>query len=522
MKFHGSVHQQSFLSRPFVYILLAALVQEVRGLVSLDIRSIVRSGETRFQSEKRFLTHGSRRSVALNGFKSYLQKTFQRRNSKSTLPGDNNGFDPEELDQPLTFHDDYPSSDEHVQGVIQSTEGLFTGSPTADHVENENGSLSRVEVTTEEASGATANSTMNGQDAIRAYPSSSTIVSKQVLYIEDAGASSSVDVLENRVTERYRPTDDETTKSLDKPLYTLTPVNRTLSDLEQEFRNMLETFSNYSQNDIRSLQEERVRVLFEGVAASAHEPAVYRAFEVLFEDLYPLRVAARVIYKKLCKLIEDSKLQRERDVSIVVEATGLNEAQVEACRLAFVTTGHKINRGAFFTTEQLISTGFLDEARSLVHPGPAELLMQELDQAENGQVSFTDLVIGLYDCVSQECSVERSCDTLLLLEGIMKSIADVASRAFDDVVDVKKVDHGRRYDEMLDSFREWRDMIPQGKGRRMDVIRGCFVGAENKEVVRALRICYVDYSGLRLAAEIIFKLVKSYMAGRKRALLKSK
>ena len=313
-------------------------------------------------------------------------------------------------------------------------------------------------------------------------------------------------------------------KQLEQPLYNLAPVNRTLTDLEFEFRNMLGTFSNLSQRDIMSLQDERVRMIFEGVASSAHEPAVYRAFEVLFEDLYPLRVAARVIYKKLCVLIEESRALREHEVETLVRATGIDRVEVEACRLAFVTAAFRINQGAFLTKAQVISAGLLEEIKQFVQPGPAELLMQEFDLAADGKITFVDFMLGLNRCVTQECSVERQCDTLLLLQTVMHSIEETTTTGpyFEEAVDAKKVDHGRRYDEMLDSFRDWQDLMPQGKGRRLDVVRGCFLGAENEKIVSALRICYCDYSGLRFAAEIIYKLVRSLMRSRKRVLQKEK
>ncbi|KAL7575906.1 hypothetical protein ACA910_000707 [Epithemia clementina (nom. ined.)] len=372
-----------------------------------------------------------------------------------------------------------------------------------------------------------ANFSENGSGTMESYASSTSSLTRPVLSresnlvvsLKDSESFSSVSVATRSGTKTLPTIDAKTAKKLNKPLYKVVPLNRTLTTLEQEFRNMLETFANYSHHDILSLQDERVRALFEGVAASAHEPAVYRAFEVLFEDLYPLRVAARVIYNKLSALIEESKKQREEDVCAVVEVTGLDHIQVEACRLAFVTSASKINGGPFLTKDQLILTGILDEAKALMHSGSAELLMQELDEADKGKISFTDLMIGLYDCAEQECSVERQCDTLLLLERIMRSIEDAAYRSLNyEAMDAKKLAYGRRYDEMLDAFRDWRDMAPQGEGRRMDVVRGCFVGAENEPVVRALRICYMDYAGLRLAAEIIFKLVNSLMSTRKRAM----
>ena len=77
---------------------------------------------------------------------------------------------------------------------------------------------------------------------------------------------------------------------------------RDLSKLEQEFRDMITCFSGYTEEDILSIPNPRLRALYDGVVASAYEPAVYRSFEVLFEDLGPLRVAGRMIFGKLKKI----------------------------------------------------------------------------------------------------------------------------------------------------------------------------------------------------------------------------
>mmetsp|Transcript_21318 Transcript_21318/g.59038 ORF Transcript_21318/g.59038 Transcript_21318/m.59038 type:complete len:547 (+) Transcript_21318:273-1913(+) len=314
-------------------------------------------------------------------------------------------------------------------------------------------------------------------------------------------------------------TTEQEQSTLEQPLYTLSPIppGTRLTPLEQEFRDILEIFANYTQRDILSLRDERVRALFQGVAASAHEPAVYRAFEVLFEDLYPLRVAARVIYKKLQQLMQDSQRQRQDQVDLVVNETGLDATEVEATWLLFVSIATKVNKDAFLTVDQLRAAGFFGEIEQTLHPESVQQLLKKLDETKYGRIRFTDFVIDLNQCVELECSLERSCDPLAVLQNILESLQSHEHDMDDAAADSdnpKKRQYAQRYDEMLASFCDWKDLVPEGRGRRLDVVRGCFVGAENEEVVRALRICYVDYSGLRMAAELIFKLVKTFMATR--------
>ena len=50
------------------------------------------------------------------------------------------------------------------------------------------------------------------------------------------------------------------------------------------------------------------------------------------------------------------------------------------------------------------------------------------------------------------------------------------------------------------------------QSRRLDILRGCFSGARDAKVVAALKIVYMDYTALRLAGDLIFKLM-SKIAG---------
>ena len=79
-------------------------------------------------------------------------------------------------------------------------------------------------------------------------------------------------------------------------------------------------------------------------------------------------------------------------------------------------------------------------------------------------------------------------------------------------LDEKRARYNARYDEMLKKFGEWKAFIPEdGEGRRLDILRGCFVGSENPKVVEALRIIYTDYTALRLSGNWIFNVVSTIM-----------
>jgi hypothetical protein len=320
--------------------------------------------------------------------------------------------------------------------------------------------------------------------------------------------------------------DESSTTASSTSLYSLPPVNRSsMTSLELEFRDMLEHFTNYTQHDILSLKDANMRTLIEGIAASAHDQAVYRAFEVLFEDLYPLRVAGRVIYTRLVDLMDKSNQERHAQVQAVVETTDMTYADVDAARLLFVTAASTLNHGPYITLEQLQTTGLVETARVVLVYKSADRLLKLMDPKETGRVQFTDFILGLQQAAQEQCAIEH-CNPIQTMHDIVTDLKDNPPNTYNVEVDVRRQRFIQRYDEMLQAFVQWQDLLPSEQpgstnsgmpSRRWDVIHGCFVGAANAKVVAALRVCYVEYSGLRLAAEIIFKLVSAFMSGRQRA-----
>jgi hypothetical protein len=306
--------------------------------------------------------------------------------------------------------------------------------------------------------------------------------------------------------------------------------SRALTPLEWEFRAMIEYFAKYSQADLLSIADPRKRMLFEGVAASAYSLPVYRAFEILFEDLLPLRLAGRLIYKKLKQFMADSLAQRNHEIELVVNRTGLvaDTRQIEEIRLMFVSTASNLNGDSWLTPSQLAETGIITAtATDVLGFDSAEQLLQQLDTKQSGRLTFLDLMAGLWDCANDVCGIEN-CNPQVVLHNLLVELNEhpPLPADFNARLDAKRRQYSQRYDEMVSSFIQWQGLLPPpppppvddvggGSGktesRRMEVVRGCFVGAENAKVVDALRIVYVDYAGLRVAGDIIFKLVSTLM-----------
>ena len=88
---------------------------------------------------------------------------------------------------------------------------------------------------------------------------------------------------------------------------------------------------------------------------------------------------------------------------------------------------------------------------------------------------------------------------------------DLEEPSMAALTEPKREKYNRRYDKMIEKFNEWKDFIPDGEGRRLDILRGCFVGSENPAVVEALRVIYTDHTALRLSGDWIFKVVSAIM-----------
>jgi hypothetical protein len=102
------------------------------------------------------------------------------------------------------------------------------------------------------------------------------------------------------------------------PLY-VTQVARpttTVDAVETSFRRMVRRFQNYSDADIGSLASERLRLLLlGGREALLTEPAVVAAFEVLYEDVLPVRFGGDILFNLIDKAVVQAR--RERSPSLL-------------------------------------------------------------------------------------------------------------------------------------------------------------------------------------------------------------
>jgi hypothetical protein len=308
----------------------------------------------------------------------------------------------------------------------------------------------------------------------------------------------------------------------DEPLYVLPPEtgNGSLSKLEAEFRDMLGHFAHYSMRDLYALKDPRMRTLFQGVAASANERAVYRAFEILYQDLLPLRMAGRLVYQRLSKLMEASLAEREEQIATIVARTGLDPLEVEEARIVFFEVTSNLNHDAYLTPAQLEATRLFQTIHERLQFETAAAVAARLDRHGQGKIGLADFLIGLHECAEEQCRIEDDCYPLEVIHVLLEEIDEIENptasvETFEKLENrrAKEFRYEARYNEMVEIFRGWKGLVPQRKNpnRKWEVVQGCFVGAENQAVVDALRIVFLDYSALRVAAEVILSLAASLL-----------
>jgi hypothetical protein len=284
----------------------------------------------------------------------------------------------------------------------------------------------------------------------------------------------------------------------------LPPVERReMTALEVEFRDLLEGIL-YTTNDIESISDPRLRAIYEGISASYYEPAVYRAFEVLYSDLAPLRIAGRMIYKTLRQIMQDSLHDQQEQMQNVITTTGLPVDHVRQSWKAF----NRLAEGRELSIQKLhASMG--DVYAEVLSLESLEDLIAAVDPDRKSELTFEETVVGLHRCTARGAFVGPSLLLLNLTE--FRPLSKFSTQHSILVADLeeKKTKHNARYDDMLEKFAAWKELIPSGQGRRLDILHGCFVGSENPKVVDALRVVYVDYPTLRVCGNWIFNVVST-------------
>ena len=332
-------------------------------------------------------------------------------------------------------------------------------------------------------------------------------------YLKAAQTSVTTITTTTTTTLERKPPTDALVEDIDRP-YTMPPIgDRKLTKLEQEFRDMLLDFSQYTKRDIMAVRNPRLRALFEGVAASYSLPECYRAFEILFEDYAPLRIAGRLIYGKLKQVMIEAQEERRKEVEHLAATTGMARHDIEASRAAFLQlVVHRDDRATEMSFQQLVDYGLAETVVEVLGYENFDDFLSNLETHQKDNIAFSELMVGLQNCAVN--SPRPECNPALVLQELAKRLESNDEKHEPSDAKTKKIND--RYNHMVQKFREWKNLVPTGDGRRLEILRGCFVGAESKEIVEALRIVYNDYSAMRLSGDLIFGIMSALVGAAQR------
>lgn len=320
------------------------------------------------------------------------------------------------------------------------------------------------------------------------------------------------------------------------------------SSILRDFYRMVDRFQAYSDDEIALLKNERLRHLVFGGRDALNEPRVVNAFAILYEDVMPVRFGGDILFNLLDKAIGNARtVARGRSRGVAPAARAMSRSPV---RPPVRGKSRSIIRAilALKAQEDRDSSGESAPTNMELHEG----LFSEIDANEDGRLSFEEFEawVSSIPITSEEENrlanewnpveifqeMDLNSDGSISQEefklwttGAVSSLEKEGSYAgslHDIPVPPKAAVHRERYLKMLRAFNDWErsfksccsdaearkmmvDRVTPSSNRINHVIEGCFSGAKNPGVVKALGILYEDYLPLRLAGDTVFKLINN-------------
>ncbi|KAL7527812.1 hypothetical protein ACHAWF_002317 [Thalassiosira exigua] len=282
----------------------------------------------------------------------------------------------------------------------------------------------------------------------------------------------------------------------------------------RRFKAMLSNFREHTAADIDLVASPRFRGLLRGTSAAIDDPQVIEAFRVLYEDLGPVRVAGDLLFAKLEREVAKSK---ESDAAANVRALGRHDSCVVSARKIFDAVD--ADASGTVSSRELLDSDLLRSLGQCVDctcgkEGSCQSVSRFMDEIEKthpeGELHFDEFLIASHHLL-YEGDAARA---LFGGDECSDELVDEILNGQEGEIGQEKADrYSKRFDAMCAEFDSWDSANSSSKAEARNprlalVLEGCFAGSRNPPVVDALKILYIDFRPLRMAGDLIFKMMR--------------
>ena len=286
-----------------------------------------------------------------------------------------------------------------------------------------------------------------------------------------------------------------------------------------KFDQMLSNFRQHSEADFNLVPSARYRGLLQGTSAAIADQEVITAFRVLYEDLGPIRVAGDLIFSKLEREVAKAK---SSDGAANVKALGRDDECVLAARKIFdavdADASGTVSKQELLESDLLRSLGQCAEC-TCGKEGSCQSVQRFMDEIDKthpkGDLHFDEFLLASHQLLYQgDASV-----SLFGGDDCADELVDEILNGREGEIGKEKIDrYSKRFDDMCAEFDSWdsgdaSSRAASSNPRLALVLDGCFAGSRNPPVVEALKILYIDFRPLRMAGDLIFKLMRKLARG---------
>lgn len=269
-----------------------------------------------------------------------------------------------------------------------------------------------------------------------------------------------------------------------------------------KFEAMLDR-ATFADDVIIRVGDPRLATILRGIRSARHDDKARRAFELLYADVPPVRLAGELVFRRIEKLAHAAS-SSSGDEALVPLTAVCDAADVLAAREVFraVDTDGKetLNRDELLRSGLLLSLGEWASCESGDGDVYASVdrFIREVDEDADGRITFVEFMLG----------ATRALYTPRHWDDIASALRPATAEAerFEAMVDEFRV-WSRRRAAYLQDYREHHS--PTAPSRLDIVLDGCFAGLDNRHLLAALRVVFEDYDSLRLIADLIFRLMRA-------------